>query len=126
MRRTSSIFLGLVRAVAAAALAGGCGSRQAEQTWETCVDKTSTVVETEKCEEEHRRMNQPGFTPYYHYYYYRSPSAPIVGHSLSGGSLTRPSGSVSHGSVTRGGFGSSATSHSSSSSSGGHSSGATS
>jgi hypothetical protein len=113
MRKSTSIVLGLVRAVAAAALAGGCGSRQAEQTWETCVDKTSTVVETERCEEEHRRMNQPGFTPYYHYYYYRSSSPPVLGHSLSGGSLSRPSGSVSHGTVTRGGFGSSGSSHAS-------------
>lgn len=114
MRKSRSIVLGLVRAVSAAAIAGGCGSHQAAQTWQTCVDRANTIVDERQCENDQRQaVGHPGYVPFYHYYYYRSFTEPLIGRSApSGGSLTRPSGSIAHASgTTRGGFGSTAGAH---------------
>ena len=125
MRKSRSIALGLVQAVSAAALAGGCGSRQ--QTWQACVDHANRIVEDQRCEDEQRQAQYyPQHPHFYHYYYYRSSYAPAIGLiAPAGGDLTRPSGSISHASstssVTRGGFGSTAASHASSGGSGGES-----
>jgi len=108
------MVLGLVQAVSAAAIAGGCGSSQSHQTWQTCVDRANTIVDDRKCENDQRQAAGPaGYMPFYRYYYYRSISEPIIGHfAPAGGGFTRPSGAVSHpSSTTRGGFGSTAASH---------------
>jgi hypothetical protein len=118
MKRSASVAVGIVHAVAAAALAAGCGSRGASQTWENCVDRNGLVVDDRRCTQEQPRWNSPGYLPYYHWYYTRGSYPLTMGRPAFGGTVTRPSGAVSHSSsghsVSRGGFGSTGSAHASS------------
>ena len=118
MRRSASIAIGIVQAVAAAALAAGCGSRGAEGTWENCVDRTGRVVDPQQCAQEQPRWRSPGYIPYFHWYYTRGARPLTFGAPAYGGTVVRPAGAVSHSSdghaVSRGGFGSTGAAHSSS------------
>lgn len=120
MKRSAAVAIGLVQAVAAAALSAGCGSRHggAEQSWENCVDQQGQVVDDQQCHQEQPQWSRPGYRPYYHWYYTRGGQPLGIGHPAFGGSLVRPAAgvSVSHGSssghsVSRGGFGSIGSGH---------------
>ncbi len=126
MKKSAAVDLSLVCAVAAAALAAGCGSRPTTNTkapgasggWESCVDQNQKVVDSQNCVDESRRPHGAGYVPFYRYYYYPSRElVPPIGSPATGGSFTRlaPGGSAGNAnsggatsSVTRGGFGSSA------------------
>ena len=126
-RRTSrGVPLVIVPAVAAAALAMGCGSPKSSAAQRVCVDNARTVVDQQRCRDEEQRgrgasgsfaggtgaTGGVGYVPMHHWYYYPSGSRlPIVGTTAPAtGSLTAPStgGSSSSSGVVRGGFGSTA------------------
>jgi hypothetical protein len=124
MKRSQAIAIGIVQAVAAAALAAGCGSRatttQTERDWENCVDRNGQVVNDQQCRQEQPRYGTSGYVPYYHWYYTRGYRPLGIGIPATGGTVTRPSslgglGAGSHPasspSVTRGGFGSIGSGH---------------
>jgi hypothetical protein len=129
MRKSRTVSLSFVSALAGAALAAGCGSRPAQQQgWQTCVDRqTNTAVDTGNCDQEPYQPHPYGYVPHYHWYYYPRGyywDAPRMGMPVpSGGTFgTRSFGSVpmARTGVVRGGFGSTASGHASSS---GHASG---
>ncbi len=104
-----SIQLGLVSAVAAAALSR-CDAQQAyHRDWQQCVDSKNVVVEDRFCD-----PNQQTASPYYYHWLYAS--RPYVrGATILDGYLTpRSAVPISLGStasaaeISRGGFGSSA------------------
>ena len=144
MKRSARVPLSILTTVASAALAAGCGSKpapqQADQGWQTCVDRNqNTAVEQRYCDEEQGRVSQPGYVPHYGWYYYpRGPlfSAPGLGMPVPvggswgarpmdavpvahGGSAPTSAGSSSTvgrgnpSTTTRGGFGSTASGHAS-------------
>ena len=118
MKRSLFIAIGIVQAVAAAALAAGCGSKPPEQVrdWDNCVDRDGRVVSDQQCRQEQPAIGRTGYVPFYHWYYTRGYRALPIGQPAAGGSLTRPSsGAPVHPgafpSVTRGGFGSIGSGH---------------
>jgi hypothetical protein len=123
MKRSPFIALGLVQAVAAAALAAGCGSQApapaVARDWENCVDRNERVVSDEQCRQEQSSIGGVGFVPFYHAYYTRGVQPLPIGQPAAGGSLFRAAGSIpvhpsAFPNVSRGGFGSTGASHSSS------------
>lgn len=118
MRRAPFIALGLVQAVAAAALAAGCGSPTPAVTrdWENCADRDGRVVNDQQCQQEQSSIGRVGYVPFYHWYYTRGVQPLPIGQPTMGGSLMRPAGSTpvhpsAFPNVTRGGFGSTGSSH---------------
>jgi hypothetical protein len=122
MKKSAAIRVPLVSALAAAALAAGCGSSSQAQGWQTCVDRAAgTAVAQQYCDDEARRPSAPGYTPHYFWYYYPHSyywNAPTIGSRVPvGGSYSaRPFAStpMARTGVVRGGFGSTAAGHSSS------------
>jgi hypothetical protein len=125
MKRSQGIAIGIIQAVAAAALAAGCGSRgattQTERDWENCVDRDGQVVNDQQCRQEQPYYGTTGYVPHYHWYYTRGYRPLGIGSAATGGTVARPSslggvGGESHPasspSVTRGGFGSIGSGHS--------------
>src|SRR5512140_3444071 len=121
MKKSREIRLTLLHALAASALAAGCGSRSQEaQGWQACVDQTGVVADDRRCADEQRTAHPAGYTPYYHWYYYRPSGSgymtvPGIGQRVPPGgeiSATPFSGSAHSGPVTsgvsRGGFGTTA------------------
>ena len=120
MKRSREIRLTLLHALAASAIAAGCGSRQEPAGWQACVDQTNTVADDRRCDDEQRTSHPAGYQPMYRWYYYRPYGGsfydvPAIGQSVPpGGEFSaRPfSGSPHSGPVTsgvsRGGFGSTA------------------
>jgi hypothetical protein len=118
MKKSGAVHVPLVSALAAAALAAGCGSRSPQaQGWQTCVDRASgTSVAQQYCDDESARPATPGYGPHYFWYYYPHSyywNAPVLGSPVpAGGSYSaRPFASAPMartGSVVRGGFGSTA------------------
>jgi hypothetical protein len=121
MKRSAHVPLSLVSTLASAALAAGCGSRPAQEGWQTCVDQHKGVaVEQQYCDDDRARAaRQPGYVPLYSWYYYpygRFSSASGIGMPipLGGTYSATPFTSIptAHsGSVARGGFGSTAAGH---------------
>jgi hypothetical protein len=127
VKRSAAIRIPLVTTLAAAALAAGCGSQpglqQAQQGWQTCVDRAQgTSVEQTYCEDDTARTGAtPGYYPHYYWYYFprsyyweappigtRVPTGGAYGlHPFSSTPMART------GSVVRGGFGSTASAHAS-------------
>jgi hypothetical protein len=114
MKRSASIDLRIVPAIAAAALAAGCGS-PANQVANVrhCMDNTKTLVEPARCEEDSRRAAgraTGAYVPLYHWVY--GPRGTAVGTHIGGNPAfyrgTRGTVSPAPSSTTRGGFGSSA------------------
>jgi len=122
MKKSLVVHVPLVSALAAAALAAGCGSRSQAQGWQTCVDRASgTSVAQQYCDDEVARPSAPGYTPHYFWYYYPHSyywSAPTIGSPVPVGGVysARPFASTPMartGAVVRGGIGSTAAGHSS-------------
>jgi len=123
MKKSRAVRVPLVSALAAAALAAGCGSSPPpQQGWQTCVDRPSgTAVEQQYCDQEGTRLGTPGYVPHYFWYYY--PRAhysygPVIGSRVpEGGSYSAtPFASTPMsrtGAVVRGGLGSTASGHTS-------------
>ena len=106
MKRSQSAPVKLLSAVAAMALAAGCGRPTHQQV---CGDTNGVVVDPQKCEEESRRPRGVGFLPLYAWYYGPYGRAYPPGSRLTGASTTPPSGKgVRVASPSRGGFGGSA------------------
>lgn len=115
MKRSPVVELRILPAVAAAALAMGCGSpanQRQPTTSRYCMDQSKNLVELTKCEEETARHPYRGssYVPLYGYVYgphgWR-PGMHIGGNSQfsrTPGTLTAPQPS----NTVRGGFGSSA------------------
>lgn len=107
MKKSKSVTLLFLPALAAAALANGCGS---EAVSRACVDSAQNIVSQSNCENEDEKHRSNPAAPYsYHWYYFRGTSAPTAGRA-SGGSFFAPEGSTfaphdSIGSISRGGFG---------------------
>jgi hypothetical protein len=105
MKKSGSVVLHLVPAIAASILATGCGPQPTHV--ESCVDGNSLVVDNKRCEEEDKtRAARSGYVPFYHWYYtpYGGSTHYAVGTKLSGGTTVRPA--VASSTVVRGGFGS--------------------
>ena len=121
MKRSHSVSISLLSTLAGAALAAGCGSKPAEQGWQTCVDRTSNVsVDRRSCDEEATRPYTTGYFPHYGWYYYPRGyywDAPGIGMPVPGGGSygAAPLGSMpmarTGASAVRGGFGSTAAGH---------------
>ena len=116
MKRSQFVAIGIVQAVAAAALAAGCGSTKTTSDWENCVDREDRVVSDQHCQDERSQAGRAGFVPFYHSYYTRGAAPLPIGQRAVGGTLTRPGSglvrpSSSSPSVTRGGFGSTGSAH---------------
>ena len=106
MKRSKSAPVKLLSAVAAMALAAGCGRPTHQQV---CGDTNGVVVDPQKCEEESGRPRGVGFLPLYAWYYGPYGRAYPPGSRLTGASTTPPSGrGVRVASPSRGGFGGSA------------------
>ena len=106
MKRSQHAPVKLLSAVAAMALAAGCGRPTHQQI---CGDANEIVVDPQKCEEEERRPRGGGYVPLYAWYYGAYGRAYPPGSRLSGAARTRPTGSgVKVASPSRGGFGSTA------------------
>lgn len=122
MKKSREIRLTLLHALAASAIAAGCGSRQQEPAgWQACVDANGTVADDRRCQDEPGATHPVGYVPLYRWYYYRPYggdlffNVPSIGQRVpAGGSYSlSPFGGVAHsgrvsGSVSRGGFGSTA------------------
>jgi hypothetical protein len=111
MKRSSIVTLGLIPAIAAAAMLGGCGSPQAERDWENCTDQNNKVVNDRLCDDEQRQIHPVGYRPFYHWYYTRGYNPLAEGIGAYGGGFSRPSNispvrpsAAPH--ISRGGFGS--------------------
>ncbi len=106
MKRSQSAPVKLLSAVAAMALAAGCGRPTHQQM---CGDTDGVVVDPLKCEDEARRPRGAGYFPLYAWYYGPYGRAYPPGSRLNDASRTPPSGrGVKVASPSRGGFGSSA------------------
>ena len=109
MKRSTHISLRLVPIVAAAFLAA-CETPERR----TCVDESGRVAPDTNCAAQPSSgagaswdQQRPG-GHYYHWYWYRGGSSPIMGsHAPTGGSFSPHASSV----TTRGGFGSTAAGH---------------
>jgi hypothetical protein len=126
LKKSRAVPLSLVATLAAAAMASGCGSRNQQPGWQTCVDRDrNTVVDRQYCDDDWGTTHPTGYVPHYHWYYFPRTyywDAPRVGMPVpAGGSYgSAPfervpmggSGAAVH-SVVRGGFGSTAAGHSS-------------
>ena len=116
MRKSGTVSVQIVSAVASLALAAGCGSRTPTHQ-KACGDDTGRTVDWSKCEEEARKYEESrthghGYVPLYHWYYgpYRAPR-PVVGEPLAGFSRVQPTGPgvrIASPASARGGFGSTA------------------
>jgi hypothetical protein len=114
MKRSPAIDLRILPAVAAAALAMGCGSpaNQRQRTVDRyCMDQSKNLVELTKCEEETSRNRHP-YVPLYAWVYVPNGWRPGM-HIGGNPSFSRvPAGEVvrphTGGGSMRGGFGSSA------------------
>lgn len=130
-RTSRAVPLVIVPAMAAVAVAMGCGSGT-PPSQRVCVDNARTVVDQQRCIEEEQRgrgasgsfasggTGNPGggggggYIPMHHWYYFRGGVVPLPGTPAPiNGSFTAPvsSGSTSSSSssgVVRGGFGSTA------------------
>ena len=117
MKRTVSIDLRILPAIAAAAIAAGCGTpaNQAAVAADVrhCMDNTKTLVEPSKCDEESRRAARHSgpfvYAPLYHWVY--GPRGAAVGTHVGGNAAfyrSTSSPGAPGSTTTRGGFGSSA------------------
>ncbi len=126
MKKSRAVPLSLVTSMAAAAMAAGCGSRAAQQGWQTCVDRDrNTVVDQQYCNSDWNSPHPTGYVPHFFWYYYPRSyywMAPRLGTPIPpGGSWgSRPFASTPMGGsgaavrgVARGGFGSTAAGHAS-------------
>lgn len=115
--KTRKIVLGLVPIMAAAAMAGGCGSRR--QISRTCVDDNQFSADQKNCsyEDDRHSHGYTGSYGYHWYYFYDGqPASYSPGTRVEGGTYVMPSGASfsggsSVGSVERGGFGSTGAGH---------------
>jgi len=115
--KSRNVVLGLVPIVAAAAIAGGCGSSR--QISRTCVDGNQTAADLQNCQNEDERHAHGYSGSYvYHWYYFNDgrPASYAPGTSVTGGTYVMPegatfSGGSSFGAVERGGFGSTGGEH---------------
>ena len=106
MKRSQSAPVKLLSAVAAMALAAGCGRPTHQQV---CGDNDGFVVDPKNCEDESRRAHGGAFVPLYAWYYGPYGRAYPPGARLDDASRIRPAGKgVKVASPTRGGFGGSA------------------
>jgi hypothetical protein len=106
MKRSQSAPIKLLSAVAALALASGCGRPTHQQV---CGDANGVVVDPQKCEEESRRPRGAGFLPLYAWFYGPYGRAYPPGARLTDASQTPPTGrGVRVAPASRGGFGGSA------------------
>lgn len=112
MKRSSTVTIGLVAALAASL--ASCGQSNATQPThqQTCVDAQNKAVDPKLCEGVRTAGGGGGFMPYHWYYMpWTGSSYPAYGTMMTGGSNIMPSGGgtsvVRSGSVSRGGFGSS-------------------
>jgi hypothetical protein len=114
--KTRKIVLGLLPVMAAAAIAGGCGSQQISRA---CVDGNQTASDPQNCQNEDERHAHGYYGSYsYHWYYFNDgrQASYAPGTPVNGGTYTMPegasfSGGSSIGSVERGGFGSTGGEH---------------
>ena len=107
MKRSQPPSVKLLSAVAAMALAAGCGGRPTHQ--QVCGDASGVVVDPAKCEEEARRPHGAGYLPLYAWFYGPYGRAYPPGSRLNDASRVRPAGNgVKVAAPSRGGFGSSA------------------
>jgi hypothetical protein len=121
VKRSPVVTVGIVQAIAAAALAAGCGSRgaqtpQEDRSWENCVDRNGRVVSEQQCQQDESRRSSPGFMPLYFWYYTRGFQPLAVGATATGGSHTRPAYGTpvrpsAFPNVSRGGFGRTGSAH---------------
>ena len=105
MKRSQSAPVKLLSAVAAMALAAGCGRPTHQQV---CGDAEGVVDDPQKCEEESRRPRGVGFLPLYAWYYAPYGRAYAPGARLTDASRTAPAGKGVRIAPSRGGFGGSA------------------
>ena len=104
MKRSQNAPVKLLSAVAAMALAAGCGGRPTHQ--QVCGDAAGLVVDPQKCEEESRRSHGPGFLPLYAWHYGPYGRAYPPGSRLVDTTRTPPAGKgVKIAGPARGGFG---------------------
>jgi hypothetical protein len=125
MRKSRSVRIGLLGSIAASciALSGCTKSQQSAESWDpVCVDKNNVVSNSKTCEDEQKaKSTNPGYVPMHSWYYMHSRPGITgyypIGSAVSGGTFSRPamSGSSSHSSTTRGGFGATGAGHSASS-----------
>ena len=106
MKRSKTAPVTLLSAVAAMALAAGCGRPTHQQV---CGDADGVVVDPQRCEEESRRTGGVGYLPLYAWFYGPYGRVYPPGSRLTDATRVRPSGNgVKVAAPTRGGFGSSA------------------
>lgn len=107
MKRSQSAPVKLLSAVAAMALAAGCGRSPTHQ--QVCGDANGVVVDPQKCDEESRRPHGVGYMPLYAWYYGPYGRSYSPGARLTDASKTPPTGKgVRVAPPSRGGFGGSA------------------
>ncbi len=119
-KSSSSVSLGLVTIVSAAATLISCGGEPRSQA--VCIDKESKVVESKLCEEGAHSYHS-GISPFFYWYLMTRGGSYPIGSRVSGGRSFVPGSpeaissghstisGKSSGSVSRGGFGSSSSSH---------------